>query len=463
MLDKLRGTIKEYSIFTRGDTVAVAVSGGLDSTVLLHALYALRAELGIELAVCHLNHALRGEESKGDYAFVEALAQKLGLPFEGRELKVGELASSSTQAAARDARYAFFDAASGSLSASKVALAHTLDDHAETVLMRFVKGSGPGGLKGIAPVRGKFVRPLIGVTKAEVAAYAESNSIEYVEDSSNKSDKYLRNKLRGDLLPHIIKGYNPNMVETLARTAIISARDDEYLRGEADSSYADALTLAGMDGAADGSLSFDRVKLLKLHPAVSTRVFLKGAGVLGRGALQYASHVNRFIELVKSSRPNIAVTLPGGLTLLREYDSVTLSTEEPCLPVVFDMALDVPGTTGVDEAGVVVSATLMASPPDAGALAEDPMTAFFDYDAMGASVGIRSIAAGDKMVPMGMRGHKKLKDIFIDLKIPAQTRARTPLLYAGGSIIWAVGLVQSESFKVGGSTSRVLKIECRPS
>jgi tRNA(Ile)-lysidine synthase len=461
MLEKVRETIKKHSMFDQGEVVAVAVSGGLDSTVLLHALFLLKEDLGVKLVVCHLNHGLRGEESKRDYSFVEALALKFALPFEGAELPAGLLKGSSTQAAAREARYAFLADTARRRGASKIALGHTLDDHAETVLMRFVKGSGTGGLKGIAPVRQKFVRPLIEVTREEVGRYAKAHSppIEYVEDSSNASDKYLRNALRHDLIPHIKERYNPNIINTLTRSALISARDDEYLNLRAESAYADALSADGPLGSS--ALVFDRGKLLKLHPAVSTRVFLKGASILGKRARLYACHINRFLDLIKGSRPNVRAMLPGGLALVREYDRITLSTAPLRTPATFDMAIAVPGTTGVEEAGFVVSATI-AEPPSAKALGAAPMTAFFDYDAIPGDVSIRNLKPGDTMVPMGMRGHKKLKDIFIDSKVPALKRARTPVLYAGGRIIWAVGLRQSDSYKVLKSTSRVLKIECNP-
>ena len=458
MLEKLKETIKEHSMFASGTVVAVAVSGGLDSVVLLHALCGLKDDLGIDLVVCHLNHGLRGAESKRDYSFVEALALTLGLPFEGGELAAGALSGSSTQAAAREARYAFLESVALRRGASSVALAHNRDDHAETVLMRFIKGSGPGGLKGIAPVRGIFVRPLIGVTRGEIAGYAEAHNIEHVEDSSNATDKYLRNELRHDLIPHIKDRYNPNLVNTLARSALISARDDEYLNLRAERAYADLLLADGTE-----SLTFNRLKFSELHPAISTRVFLKGAGLLGKRPFQYAAHVNRFIDMIEGSRPNAWVLLPGGLWVLREYDSITLSTVPlrtiPLSP--FDHAIAVPGTTGVEEAGFVVSATLVPV-PSATALGAASMTAFFDYDAMPADLFIRNLKPGDTMVPMGMRGRKKLKDIFIDSKIPASARARTPVIYAGGSVIWAVGLRQSDDYKVIASTVKVLKLECAP-
>jgi tRNA(Ile)-lysidine synthase len=458
MIEKVKETIKRYSMLDRGAVVAVAVSGGLDSTVLLHALCSLKDDLGIKLVVCHLNHGLRGAESKRDHSFVEALAGKLGLPFEGGELQAGVLKGPSIQAAAREARYAFLESVALRRSASSMALAHNRDDHAETVLMRFVKGSGPGGLKGIAPVRGIFVRPLIGVTRREIAGYAEAHHIEHVEDSSNATDKYLRNELRHDLIPHIKERYNPNIINTLARSALISARDDEYLNLRAERAYADILLA---DGA--GSLTFNRRKFSELHPAISTRVFLKGAGLLGKRALLYAAHVDRFLDIIDGSRPNTSFMLPGGLRVLREYDRITLLTvplrTTPRAP--FDHAIAVPGLTGVEEAGFVVSATLVPV-PSATALGAASMTAFFDYDAIPADLFIRNLKPGDTMVPMGMRGRKKLKDIFIDSKIPASARARTPVIYAGGSVIWAVGLRQSDDYKVIASTVKVLKLECAP-
>jgi tRNA(Ile)-lysidine synthase len=413
---------------------------------------------------------LRGAESRRDYEFVKALSRKLALPFEGRALKAGELKGhgESPQAMAREARYAFLEGAARTLGAVKVALGHTRDDLAETVLMRFIKGSGPGGLKGMAPVRGVFVRPLIDIDREEVERFVEESGIEYVEDSSNQSTRYLRNALRLDLIPFIKERYNPNILKTLTRTALVLGRDDECLNRWAEDVYADTVTAHGVqggEGAHGGrTIILDRLKLLNLHPAVSTRVFLKAAGVLGKRGELYACHINQFLEIIKGGRPNATLMLPGGLRCLREYDMISLSTDATPELKPFDRALEVPGHTGVEEAGLVISATILDWAPGGLGKGFGPLdaTAFFDYDRIPKPVYVRSPRPGDSMVPMGMQGHKKLKDIFIDKKVSASRRARTPILYAGNTVIWAVGLRQSDCYKVLDSTVKVLKIECSP-
>jgi tRNA(Ile)-lysidine synthase len=278
----------------------------------------------------------------------------------------------------------------------------------------------------------------------------------------------LRNDIRLNLIPLIKERYNPNIIKTLTRTALILGRDDECLNRLAEDVYAEIVTEQGGQGGQAGqagrTIILDRLKLLKLHPAVSTRVFLKAAGVLGKRGELYACHVNSLLEIIKGDRPNATLMLPGGLKCLREYDSISLSTDAAPELESFDRALEVPGYTRVEEAGLVISATILDWAPGglARGFAPLPSTAFFDYDRIPKPVHVRSPRPGDSMVPLGMQGHKKLKDIFIDKKVSASRRARTPILYAGDTVIWAVGLRQSDSYKVLDSTLKVLKIECRP-
>jgi tRNA(Ile)-lysidine synthase len=204
-------TVKKYKMFRRGDTLCVAVSGGGDSTVLLHLLNALKDEFRLTLVVCHLNHNLRGKESERDFQFVKRTARRLGLAYEGKRLKKSGHREGSLQEWARVKRYEFLEEAAKKYGARRVALGHSMDDQAETVLMRLIKGSGLKGLTGMDPVRGIFIRPLIGLNRKEIERYAREKDIKYVIDSSNKSKKYLRNRLRLELIPFIEKGYNPNI------------------------------------------------------------------------------------------------------------------------------------------------------------------------------------------------------------------------------------------------------------
>ncbi|MBI5827492.1 MAG: tRNA lysidine(34) synthetase TilS [Deltaproteobacteria bacterium] len=460
MIKKVRETIRRYRMCDAGETVAVAVSGGVDSVVLLHALMEAAKVLPLKLVVCHLNHNLRGRESERDLAFVRELSKRLGLRFVGARLKAGELSGrkgASLQALARTKRYEFLENSAKRHGAGKIALGHTLDDQAETVVMRLIKGSSLKGPCAIPPVSGPFIRPLIETSREDIEGFAADNGIEYVLDSSNSSDKYLRNDIRHNLMPLLKREYNPNVAATLSRVATALRLDEEYMDASARVGLEKALVSTGR-----GPVVIDCAALLRLHPALINRAFLIAARSLGSDAeAGFTSvHLDSFRALVSGDRPNASIDLPGGLRALREYGRVIITASGKKNPRRFLRTLKVPGTTVIRDAGYSFIAEVVEKAPRN--LEEGPWSACFDYGAVveAGGVKIRRMEPGDRMAPMGMKGRKKLKDIFIDAKVPRERRASTPVFVAGREIIWVVGLRRSELFKVGGDTKLVLKIGC---
>ena len=455
MIEKVKKTIAKHRMLDKGDTVLVGVSGGMDSIALLHCLYLMKDVLGLELVVCHLNHGLRGSESGRDYDFVKGVAKKLGLRFYGKTLRPGELKKKkgvSPQVAARGARLSFFESAAGRFRARRAALGHTMDDQAETVLMRLVKGSALGGLSGIPPVRGIYIRPLIGVKREEVARFIGDEGLDYVVDSTNLRTDYLRNDVRINLMPFIVKRYNPAAIETLAHTADTLRHDDDFIEGI-------AAFLGAVIKITKTRVEMDRARLLDLHTALGSRVFLKAAEILGRRADVYGPHVDSFLDMVRGSNPSASIDLPGSLYLAREYDLVTLFTRRPAGPAKpFEKRLAVPGTTTVKETGALFRATFLKTPPRSF---DNKTTAYFDYDSLPGPLSIRQARPGDRMVPLGMKGHRKLKEIFIDEKVPRRRRPGIPVLCSGEEVIWAVGVRVSELCKIRATTKKILKIEAK--
>jgi tRNA(Ile)-lysidine synthase len=439
-----------------GMKVAAAVSGGMDSSVMLHVLGSLKDELDLEIVVCHLDHGLRGEESGRDFEFVKALADRLGFAFEGGTLEPGTLqkrTGESPQAAAREARYEFLKKAAEKHGALKIALGHTMDDQAETVLMRFLKGSSTGGLSGMQAKKGMLIRPLIEVTRVEVEEFALAEGVPFVQDSSNLKAGYLRNDVRLNLIPFIKEKFNPNIIETLARTAAVIGHDEEYLSKEAFLYYDAALVKAAED-----TISLDRRVLIKTPPALLTRVFLFSAWSLREGATLLSRHLEACLSAVSGPKPNTKVDLPGGLRLLREYESVRL-TRRPAEEVKkFSVKLKVPGTTVIEDTDLTIMTILLDKPPEN--FGKDPFVAFFDFSTEKGPLVLRSKMPGDRIRPIGMKGHKKLKDVFIDLKVPESRRAKVPVLTSGDEVLWAVGVKQAESLKVTPESRKVLKVEC---
>ncbi|MDP2690219.1 MAG: tRNA lysidine(34) synthetase TilS [Deltaproteobacteria bacterium] len=439
----------------KGDRVLAAVSGGADSVTMLHVLCALRDELRLKLVVFHLNHNLRGREAERDFNFVRRLSARLGLAFEGRKLRAGELGKGSVQEAAREARYRHMEDAAKKHGARRIALGHTLDDQAETVLMRLVKGAAGAGLAGIPPVRGPFIRPLIEVSRADIEAFARENDIGFVTDSSNLVPRYLRNDIRLNLIPYLKKNYNPNIVSALVRLSSTLRQDTEFIDSQAGAALPEVLLERSR-----GTVVLDRVALTRLHSALKSRLLLKAIWLLAGESDIYSAHVISSLNVVEGGRPNASVDLPGGLVLRREYDRVVISVA-PARAPAFNEPLKVPGTTVLRGVGYSFKAGFLRKRP--ASLEPHGRAAYFDADAFmeGGPFHLRPMEPGDRMVPLGMKGTKKLKDIFIEKKIPRSVRGRVPLLCSGDEVVWAVGVRQSERFKVGAGTKRVLRIELK--
>src|SRR3990172_9524215 len=454
LIQQVKKTIKEWKMLSRGETVVCAVSGGADSVVLLHILMELMEELGLRLIVAHMDHGLRAEESRRDHDFVKVLAKSRRLEFTSRLFEKGELKGlgGSPQEAARIKRYAFFEETAAKYKAQRVALGHTSDDQAETVIMRLLKGSSLSGLSGIPPVRGIFVRPLIQSIRASIEEYAREHGIAFVTDSTNLTVKYLRNRVRLELIPKLQEDYNPSIKETLARTAHLLANDDDFIEKAAVKAFEAAL----IEQRA-GAIVLDRSKLKRMHKALSSRVFLASVRSLGVEVELGSLHVDSFFEIMDGVRPNASISLPGGTRARREYGRMVVHSGLPEDAALFEQALIVPGMTLMAGIGTIDAKVVKMPKKFTGGV----NTAWFDYDALieAGQLSVRQARPGDRMVPFGMEGHRKLKDIFIDAKVTLLERKKTPVVIVGDEIVWLAGLRQSALFSVGRKTSRALKLE----
>jgi len=442
----------------KGDTVVCAVSGGADSMVMLHVLHGLKDEFGLKLVVAHLDHNLRKAESARDCAFVKKASAALGLRCFAKRLKKGELDAmdGSVQEAARKSRYAFLDDVARRVKAGRVATGHTLDDQAETVLMRLLKGASIAGLGGIPPKRGPYIRPLMDIPRVEIEAYAGANAIAFVTDSSNLIDKYRRNAIRHNLIPLIESEFNPNIKETLARVAELLRRDNAFIEEAGANAYAAALV-----SRSGRAVTFDCARLRAMHPSVISRVFLSALAAVSTERDAYTFDVEAFLEIVASRRPNVTIKAAGAW-VTRQYGTVTVSAAAPVRAGVFSLTLKTPGVTVVKEAGFRLRARLLRRGP--ASLDAGPDVAYFDYGSLSAlaPVVVRPYKPGDRMRPIGMKGSRKIKDIYIDARVPASLRPRIPLLVCGKEIIWAAGLRRSELYKVLPQTGQVLRVEYSP-
>jgi tRNA(Ile)-lysidine synthase len=459
LINKLLQQIRTHSLLAPGDKVIVAVSGGPDSVALAHALRDLQEQLGISLHVAHLNHGIRGREADEDAEFVRRLADSLDLPvtIETADVPaVKKLLKISVEEAARKVRYEFLERIGNATAAQRIAIAHTADDQAETVLMNLIRGAGPDGLAGIPPVRGKYIRPLLGVTRAEVMLYCEENHLETRTDSTNLRDEYRRNRVRLELIPLLESGYNPGVKDALVATSEIMREESEYMADKA----AEILETVA-DWSRDDDTVF-RVDALLALPLALRRRCLRMAIEAAKGDLKDVAfkQVERVLTRLNGGK-SFALTLPSGVVYAKMQDNslrVFRADSEPeaCR---FECELIVPGVTEVVELKIVFEAEEL--PRGSHYLRPSKsLDVVIDRDSVEGPLVARNWRPGDRIQPLGMQDEKKLQDLFVDAKIPRRRRAEIPVIADTEKIIWVAGLALSDAVKVTERTKRALRLAC---
>jgi tRNA(Ile)-lysidine synthase len=442
-------------MISEGDAVIVAVSGGPDSVSLLHILHELKDELQLRLVLAHFDHGLRPAEDDSETSFVLGLAASLKLPFEtakGRLL--AKKTRGSREEAARNARYAFLEKVRKKHKAQKIALGHNLNDQAETVLMRLLRGSGPSGLTGIPPCRdGCIIRPLIEIERSEIENYLKAKKLASVTDSSNLHTAYLRNKIRLQLMP-LLEEQQPQLTRLLGQTAEILRDEDEYME-----QIAEAWANRKIETSPQDARSVPISSFLDLPGALRRRVIRSVIAKVKKDLRRISwDHVEAIRRLVEAEKPQAALNLPGGLTVKRTYGRLIFSTSVKRKSRPFQYAFAGPETYDLKEIGRSLSIEQITNRKGLR-LRGSAWTAFLDAENLTFPLILRTFKEGDRFIPFGMRGHKKLKDFFVDLKVPLEQRRSTPILCCGDTLVWVCGFRIDDRFKVTPTTKSVLKIK----
>ena len=445
-----------WELISAEDTVLVAVSGGPDSLCLLHLLWTAREACQIRVEAAHLDHGLRGDESAAEAVWVARWCLEHGIACHVSHEDVAAFAAShklGRQEAARTVRYAFLERTAAAIGADKIATGHTQNDQVETVLANILRGTGTDGLRGIRDRRGLIVRPLLGVTRAEIEAYCQANALSPRQDLSNASpDHYTRNRIRLALLPQLRREYNPRVEDAVLRLSEIAARNSDYLEIQAKAALAEALLTRD-----SLRLTLDRAALAALHPAL-LRYVVRQAVKETRGTLGGVSyeHLEQVYGAVLFGSPAVfTLTLPSPLCILRlTRQTLTLALANATAAVGgVSVPLPVPGSAALDGLGWMTTASWNKTP---GAVR-------VDAEAMDlSSLVVRNRRDGDKMDPLGMGGrHKKVADIFADAKVPRSERDRIPIVADRHGIVWIIGFAPAERAKVTASTVQVLYLSAQ--
>lgn len=448
-----------------GDKVIVALSGGPDSMCLIHMLKELRERYKILLYGAHVNHCLRGAEADADEEYVREFCKEANIEFYSKKIDIKELArvtNTSTETAGREARYAFFSELKEKLDANLIALAHNSNDQAETILMRIIRGTGMEGLRGIRPVRdGIYIRPILCLTREEIEEYCDLNNLKPRIDKSNFEKIYNRNKIRLELIPYLQENFNRDILNTINRLSEIISKDQDYLEEVAERKYSHYCSVIGE------KVSLDQ-KLIKEHEAIVTRVIRRALKEL-KGNLKNIElvHINEVIELFSMDTGKM-ISLPEGIIAEKVYREIYLYKKKDIKAsnqsineiVIFDKdnGQQTLLIKEISEMNLKISLRLVEK-DEVLDFAEDPYKKYFDYDKINRYISIRTRQEGDRFTPYGMKGSKKLKDLFIDLKIPKEERSKLPLVCFDKDIAWIVGYRVSSKYIVTKSTKYILEIK----
>ena len=455
IFEKTLSTINKYNLIQKGDKIVLGLSGGPDSVCLLHILHRLKDVLDIEVYAAHLNHQIRGMEAQQDALYISKLCDSLGVTVFIKSVNVPEYCKEnklSLEEGARKLRYEMFFDIKKKLNADKIAIAHNMNDQAETVLMRMMRGTGLQGLKGIDFIRdGVVIRPILEIERSEIEAYCEQFKLNPRIDSTNLESIYTRNKIRLELIPFMKENFNSNIVEAIVRMSNSLRNDNEFIEQEAIRKFED---VSSKDG---GSVIIKLDKYVNLHKSLKSRIIRHAIKyVLGDTNFIDQKHIEEVLEFEDESKLDKKLILPRGLFIYRQKNKLLFTTKEVVVEdVQFNYKIPTNGYVKIPEANIIVE-TETISINRYKSLKKDKSQKWFDSNKIKGGIVVRSRKSGDK-VKLSM-GSKKLKELFIDLKIPKEDRSRIPIVHDDNGILCVGELRSSEAYKIDENTKEVLKI-----
>jgi tRNA(Ile)-lysidine synthase len=489
---RVQSFIEEHQMFRAGDRVGVAVSGGADSVALLLLLVELQASLGIRLCVLHLNHKLRGTQSEKDEKFVKELSSALGLEFFSMREDVAARARQqrgNLEEVARTLRFEFFTAAVEAGRATRVAVAHSADDQAETVLAHLIRGTGPAGLGAIYPVAGIVVRPLLDVRRAELRDYLRKRKQTWREDRSNLDTTRMRARIRHKLLPLLENDFQQAMVGNLSRLSKLAREDELFWNLLVEDCYEAMVKktgttcsiaipdlLAPLHFGTRSASEMESSSLAALTKRLIRRVILevknkarKRVGLKSDRKQVTSEHISQVIQLAKTGTSGHAIHLPGGIVVGREFDRVIFSsrtaqpsardrTPDRAKRYEYQVVLDAGGsaTVQVAEIGSIFRLKVIDWPP----LTSETrlLVAALDQALLRPPLLLRNWRPGDSYRPHGRKRMRKLKRLLLEKRVGLRDRAGWPVLTSAGALVWARGLPISAEFAPGHETRTSLVI-----
>ncbi len=443
MLDRIASTISEYGLMAHGGSVVVGVSGGADSIALLYMLLRLAPQHGWRVCAAHFNHGIRGVGAEEDELFVREFCEAHGVPLACETGDVSAYARAngmSIESAGRTLRYEFLERERVRFGCDVIAVAHHMDDNAESILLHLLRGSGLLGLTGIQPRRGNIIRPLINVRRSEIESYLDEEGIAFCTDETNLIPEGTRNRLRLDIIPYIEEYINPAIVSTLCSTAQLLLKDEAHLNAEAGV----ALEAARRSGG------FDRAYLDGIDQPIKTRAIRMALAEAGAVTDIERVHVEAVCELLHG-RTGARMTLPN-VEAWTSYELIKFGKPEKHEPFETELVID-----GITHTPLGDFRTELTE--GSKGFYKSRSTAFLDYDRLTQPLVVRTRRDGDRFHPVNAPGRRKLKEYFIDRKVDRTERYCIPLIAMGEEVLFVTGFSSSETAKITDGTEHMLKIE----
>lgn len=455
VFEKVLSTINKYELIKKGDKIVVGLSGGPDSVCLLHILSRMKDEWDLEIYAAHLNHQIRGIEAQKDAFYISKLCEEMGITFFIKSINVPEYCEKngvSIEEGARQLRYEMFSEIKDKTKANKIAIGHNLNDQAETILMRIMRGTGLQGLKGIDYIRdGVIIRPILDIERKDIEEYCKHYKLNPRIDQSNLESIYTRNKIRLDLIPYMKDNFNSNVIESIVRMGNSLRSDNDYLENEALIKFKDI-----------SKINSDSVELkinsyTNLHSAIKVRVLRNAIKqILGDTNFIDQRHIDDIIELEDESKIDKVINLPRGIFVYRKKDSIIITNKEIVIEEL-EFCYNIPsnGFIKIREIGVVIETQVMSIDKYKRSKS-DKSCKWFDFNKIEGGIVARNRRTGDKIKLSG--GSKKIKDLFIDIKIPKEDRSKVPIIADSQGILSVGNIRNSENYKIDSQTKEVLKV-----
>lgn len=442
IIKEVQESIAQYEMIQKGDHIIVGVSGGPDSMCMLHILKGLQETYKIKLYAVHLNHCFRGADADADMDYVEKICKQWDIPVYIEKINVPAYSAKmglSPEEAGRKLRYELYDKVYKEVGGSKIAVAQNLNDNAETVLMRLMRGTGLNGIKGIEPVRDNIIRPLIHVERSLIEKYCEEQQIHPCIDKTNAEPIYARNKIRIELLPYMKNHFNPNITYTLNQFAQIMTEENEYVEQQGKKIFSKVAILE------EETVKINIAKMRAEHIAMQKRILLQGIRhILGDTTGIEQKHIALALKLVEKNT-GAAIELPFHLKIFKSYDTIIIQRKKTVKMHEIQNEIIKMNIKPIKVANM-------------SKIERSEEKIWIDAEQIKEDLVLRHRKPGDIFSPIGMKGSKKLSTYMVDEKIPKEQRDEIDVIADGNNIVWVVGKRMSEQYKVRNHTKNIYEI-----